>query len=94
MEGTAITPDGQKLLALLEHISGQLAGVLNVTVTLEGAKKAMREAAEALGLASKDFAMAATANNAAATALAAASKELHQSASADYQLTITRGPRP
>ena len=76
------TPDGQKVLAVLEKISDQLRGVLQVPVSLEGAANAISATADSLASSSDQFASAVNAISAAAETLAAASSQTASSAEA------------
>ena len=74
------TPDGQKILAVLELISGQIRAMIQVPVTLESAAKAISTSAEALTSSSNQFAAAVKAVSMAAEALASTSNELGSAA--------------
>src|SRR5262245_27847888 len=74
------TPDGQKILAVLELISGQIRAMIQVPVTLESAAKAISTSAEALTSSSNQFAAAVKAVSMAAEALASTSNELSSAA--------------
>jgi len=70
------TPDGQKILAILEYISGQLRDLIHVPVTLEGAAKSISVTAEALASSSNQFASSVTAIDTSAESLASAGNQL------------------
>jgi hypothetical protein len=70
------TPDGQKILAILEYISGQLRDLIHVPVTLEGAAKSISVTAEALASSSNQFASSVTAIDTSAESLALAGNQL------------------
>ena len=74
------TPDGQKILAVLELISGQIREMIQVPATLESAAKAISTSAEALTSSSNQFAAAVKAVSMAAEALASTSNELSSAA--------------
>jgi biopolymer transport protein ExbB/TolQ len=81
-------PDSKKVVARLEYISDQLRDTLQVSFVNENEQLSkMLEAAPGLE-------RAADAIKAAAEALAAASKELRDTATAPYHVTITRGEHP
>ena len=69
------TPDGEKILKVLEQISKQLGTVLEVPAELEGAASAINTAADALVSASSETSSAASAMREAAEALDAAAPE-------------------
>jgi len=73
------SPDGEKILGVLEQISGQMRDILNVPVTIEAAAKAIIDTAEALSASSNQFESVLSSMGTAAEALATAS---HQSESA------------
>src|SRR5262245_32718335 len=70
------TPDGQKILAILEYISGQLRDLIHVPVTLEGAAKSISVTAEALASSSNQFVSSVTAIDTSAESLASAGNQL------------------
>jgi biopolymer transport protein ExbB/TolQ len=70
------TPDGQKILAVLEQISGQIRDMIRFPATLESAAKVISTTAEALTSSSNQFVSAANAVSTAAEALASTSYRL------------------
>jgi hypothetical protein len=77
-------PDSKKIVARLEYISDQLSDAQVSFVKENSQLSKMLEASPTLE-------RAAVAINEAAEALATASKELRETATAPYHVTITRG---
>jgi biopolymer transport protein ExbB/TolQ len=76
------TPDGQKILTVLQQISDQLLGVLQVPLAMEDAARAISTTAETLSDVSGRFASAVDAIGRAAGALESASNESLSAANA------------
>jgi biopolymer transport protein ExbB/TolQ len=83
--------DGGNTAVVLEQISKQL---LSMPMMLEQATNSVKSAANSLNSASNETTTAANSIAAAAQLLASASKDLQESASAPYQITIKRGAMP
>lgn len=76
------TPDGQKVLAVLEKISDQIHSVLQVPASLENAAHAISATADGLASSSNQFASAVSAIGDAAETLASASSQTASAAEA------------
>jgi biopolymer transport protein ExbB/TolQ len=74
------TPDGQKILAVLEQILRQIRDMTQIPATLESAARVISMTAEALTSSSNQFASAINAVSTAAEALASTSNQLGSAA--------------
>jgi biopolymer transport protein ExbB/TolQ len=91
------TPDGQKILAVLEQISAQLKGMLQVPATLEDAAKAISATADSLASSTNLFASAVNAISTTAETLASASSQSASAATAIREAAEalnSRGDKP
>jgi len=86
--------EGEKIVGLLDQISGQLREHLRITVESLSGLSDLRQAICGAALeAAPQIESAATAINEAASELASASRELRETAGAPYHVMITRGER-